>query len=79
MTTGKVAQGRLQMPRIRAILTASTKEDRMFFVCQQQPDSDTVEVLWQCATEETAQNEVDRFNSNLADAGIPSTYYAFVL
>jgi hypothetical protein len=51
----------------------------MFFVCQQQPDSDAVEVLWQCATEETAQNEVDRFNSNLADAGIPSTYYAFVL
>ena len=51
----------------------------MFYVAQLQPDTDTVEILWTCASEEQAQAEVDRMNSRLADAGIPGDYYGFIL
>jgi hypothetical protein len=51
----------------------------MFYVAQFQPHTDKVEVLWTCNSEQQAQDEVDRMNSNLADAGIPSDYYAFIL
>jgi hypothetical protein len=51
----------------------------MFFVCQQQPDTETVEVIYTCTSEQQAQDECDRINSNLAAAGIPGDYYAFVL
>ncbi len=51
----------------------------MFYIGQIQADTDTVEILWECATEAQAQDEVERINSSLAGYGIPSTYYAFVL
>lgn len=51
----------------------------MFYVGQLQPHTEEVEILWTCNSEEQAQDEVDRINSNLALAGIPGTYYAFVL
>ena len=51
----------------------------MFYVSQLQPDTEQVEVLWECNSEEQAIDECDRINSHLADRGIPSTFYAFVL
>jgi hypothetical protein len=51
----------------------------MFFVAQFQPHTNQTEVLWECTTEQQAQDACDRLNSNLADAGIPGDYYAFVL
>jgi hypothetical protein len=51
----------------------------MFYVAQFQPHTEEVEVLWNCTTEQQAQDECDRMNSHLADAGIPGEYYAFVL
>jgi hypothetical protein len=51
----------------------------MFYVAQFQPHTEEVEVLWNCTTEQQAQDECDRMNSNLAAAGIPGEYYAFVL
>ena len=51
----------------------------MFYVAQFQPHTKQVEVLWECTSEEQAQDACDRMNSNLADAGIPGDYYAFVL
>jgi hypothetical protein len=49
-----------------------------YYVAQRQPDTDGVQILWQCVSEEQAQDSVDMLNSNLASAGIPSEYYAFV-
>ena len=51
----------------------------MFYVAQFQPHTEQVEVLWECISEQQAQDECDRINSGLADAGIPGEYYAFVL
>ncbi len=51
----------------------------MFFIAQFQPHIDQVEVLWECTSEQQAQDECDRINSNLAAAGIPGEYYAFIL
>ncbi len=51
----------------------------MFYVAQFQPHTEQVEVLWTCNSEEQAQDECDRMNSNLAAAGIPGEYYAFIL
>jgi hypothetical protein len=51
----------------------------MFYIGQIQPDTNEVEILWECVTEEQAQDECNRINSSLALAGIPGTYYAFVL
>ena len=51
----------------------------MFYIAQFQPHNNEVEVLWTCNSEQQAQNECDRMNSNLANAGIPSDYYAFIL
>jgi len=50
-----------------------------FFVAQRQPHNDEVEILWECTSEEQADNEVDRINSSLSLAGIPGIYHAFVL
>jgi hypothetical protein len=57
----------------------SQERKQMFYVAQYQPHTEQVEVLWECTSEEQAQNECDRMNSHLADAGIPGDYYAFVL
>ena len=51
----------------------------MFYVAQYQPNSDTVEVIYTCTSEKQAQDECDRQNAHFADAGIPSSYYFFVL
>jgi len=51
----------------------------LFYVAQQQIDTNEVEILWECVSEEQAQDEVDRINSSLSLAGIPGTYHAFVL
>jgi len=69
----------LQTAAIRAIIPTSTEEDRMFYVAQYQPNSDTVEVIYTCTSEKQAQDECDRQNAHFADAGIPSSYYFFVL
>ena len=50
-----------------------------FFVAQHQPHNDEVEVLYTCTSEQQAEDACDMLNANLAAAGIPSTYYAFVL
>jgi hypothetical protein len=50
-----------------------------FFVAQRQPTTDEVEILWECTSEEQADNEVDRINSSLSLAGIPGIYHAFVI
>jgi len=50
-----------------------------YFVAQLQPHTDEVEILWECTTERQAEDECDRINSHLADAGIPGNFYAFVL
>ena len=55
------------------------KKRPMIFVAQRQPNTDEVEILWTCTSEQQAENECDRINSHLADAGIPGEYYAFVL
>jgi hypothetical protein len=55
------------------------KDAMTFFIAQHQMHNDEVEVLWECYSEEQAQDACDRINSNLANAGIPSTYYAYVL
>jgi hypothetical protein len=57
----------------------SQERSQVFYVAQFQPHTEQVEVLWECTSEEQAQDAVDRMNSNLADAGIPGDYYAFVL
>jgi hypothetical protein len=51
----------------------------MFYVAQLQPNTNEVEVIYTCATEKQAQDECDRTNSHLAEAGIPGEYYFFVL
>jgi hypothetical protein len=43
----------------------------MFHIYQTQPDG-TAELLYETPDEHVAENEVDRINSNLASAGIPS-------
>lgn len=43
----------------------------MFHIYQTQPDG-TAELLYETHDEKIAENEVDRINSNLASAGIPS-------
>jgi len=52
---------------------------QLFWVAQRQPHNDEVEILWQCTSEQQAEDECDRINSHLADAGIPGSYYAFVM
>ncbi len=69
----------LTLAAIRAMIVSSSKGKQMFYVAQFQPHIDEVEILWTCNSEEQAQSEVDRMNSNLADAGIPGDYYAFIL
>jgi hypothetical protein len=69
----------LTLAAVRAMMISSSKGKQMFYVAQFQPHINEVEILWTCNSEEQAQSEVDRMNSNLADAGIPSTYYAFIL
>jgi hypothetical protein len=49
-----------------------------FYVAQFQPHTEQVEILWECATEQQAQDASDRLNNNLDNAGIPSTYWSFV-
>jgi hypothetical protein len=49
------------------------------YVAQLQPHTDEVEILWACTSYQQAEDECDRINSNLAYAGIPGTYYAYVL
>jgi hypothetical protein len=49
-----------------------------FSVCQMQEDG-TVLIHYDGLTEQVAEAEVDRINGNLALAGVPSTYYAFVV
>ncbi len=51
----------------------------MFFVCQQQPDTDTVEVIYTCTSEQQAIDECERTNAHLAEAGILGEYHFFVL
>ena len=51
----------------------------MFYVAQLQPDTDTVEVIYTCTSEEQAVAECERTNAHLAEAGIPGEYYFFVL
>jgi hypothetical protein len=51
----------------------------MFYVCQHQPNTDTVEVIYTCNTEQQAINECERTNAHFAEAGIPGEYYFFVL
>ena len=79
MTASKVAHYRLQKGARRAILSISTERESMFYVAQFQPDTETVEIIYTCTTEKQAQDECDRTNSHMADAGIPSDYYYFVL
>ena len=50
----------------------------VYYVAQRQPDTDGVQILWECVSEAQAQDEVDRINFNLGHYGIPSDYYAFV-
>jgi hypothetical protein len=52
---------------------------QLFWVAQRQPDNDSVEILWQCNSYEQADDECQRINSGLANAGIPGDYYAFVI
>jgi hypothetical protein len=62
----------------RAILKGDKKR-AMFFVAQRQPHNDEVEILWECTSEQQAEDACERLNSNLALAGIPGEYYAYVL
>jgi hypothetical protein len=48
-------------------------------IAQYQPHTDKVEILWECSSYQQAEDECDRINSNLAAAGIPGDYYAFIL
>ncbi len=59
--------------------TKSMNKTQTFFVAQRQPTTDEVEILWECTSEEQADNEVDRINSSLSLAGIPGIYHAFVM
>jgi hypothetical protein len=68
----------LTFPPACAILKGDKKR-AMFFVAQKQIHNDEVEILWECTSEVQADNEVERINSHLADAGIPGEYYAFVM
>jgi hypothetical protein len=51
----------------------------VFYVAQFQPDTETVEVIYTCTSEQQAQDACDMQNSHFADAGIPGDYYYFVL
>jgi hypothetical protein len=55
------------------------KETKLFYVAQFQPDTETVEVIYTCTSEEQAVAECERTNAHLAEAGIPGDYYFFVL
>ena len=55
------------------------KNTQTFFVAQRQPHNDEVEILWTCQSEQQAEDACDRLNSNLALAGVPGDYYAYVL
>lgn len=50
-----------------------------FLIAQRQPHTEEVEILWECYSEEQAQDACDRVNSNLALMGIPGDYYAYVM
>jgi len=68
----------LTFPPTCVILKGDEKR-AMFFVAQKQIHNDEVEILWECTSEQQAEDACDRLNSNLALAGIPSTYYAYIL
>ncbi len=59
--------------------TYSMNKTQTFFVAQRQPHNDEVEILWECTSEVQADDACERLNSNLALAGIPGEYYAYVL
>ena len=62
------------------MIQASTEKEQMtFFVAQFQPHTEEVEVIYTCATEKQAEDACDMLNTNLAAAGIPGEYHAFVL
>ena len=50
-----------------------------FYVAQFQPHTESVEILWECTSEQQAEDSCEMLNANLRDAGIPGDYYAFVL
>jgi hypothetical protein len=50
-----------------------------YLVAQFQPHSQEVEILWECTSEQQAEDACERLNSNLALAGIPGEYYAYIL
>jgi hypothetical protein len=61
------------------MIVSSSKGMQMFYVAQLQPDTNTVEVIYTCTSEQQAIDECDRTNAHLAEAGIPGDYYFFVL
>lgn len=61
------------------MITTSREEPMTCYVAQRQPHTEEVEILWECRTYQQAEDECDRINSHLADAGIPGTYYAYVI
>lgn len=50
-----------------------------YYVAQLQPNTEEVEVIYFCTSEEQAEDACDMLNANLDAAGIPSTYHAYVL
>ena len=51
---------------------------QVYYIRQRQPHTEEIETLWESYSEQQAEDAADMVNSNLADAGIPSIYYAFV-
>ena len=54
------------------------RKQMTFLVAQRQIDTDTIEILWECTSEEQAQDAADLVNDRLAYYGIPGDYYAYV-
>ena len=67
----KVAQPPLDFP-LDLCHTTVMKTKTTFNVYQTQPDG-SVEHLYTCYTEQDAEDEADRINSNLSQVGIPSS------
>ena len=59
-------------------LQSNQKKQMTFLVAQRQIDTDTIEILWECTSEEQAQDAADLVNDRLAYYGIPGDYYAYV-
>ena len=59
------------MQQLKSQTQTTTMPSQVFHVCQTQDDGDSA-LLFTTYDEQVAQNEVDRINSNLAAAGIPS-------